>query len=215
MSSTNYNLNDIAAQQPKNTTWSALRKLVGLLPEQRGKLIGAVIAILVNTVLSLLPAMIVGITINKFILTKDYHGIWVNCGYLLLIALGALVTIYLRTLLMGGFGQNLLYALRNAIFNKLQELPVAFFSQNKAGDLISRVNNDTDKISQFFSQSLMQFVSSLFMITGAGIFLLALNFRLGLATLTPAVQQAHTSNYRSAILGRAVRGGGRVRDLGR
>jgi len=187
MSSTNYNLNDIAAQQPKNTTWSALRKLVGLLPEQRGKLIGAVISILFNTLLSLLPPLIVGITINKFILTKDYHGIWVNCGYLLLIALAALVTIYLRTLLMGGFGQNLLYALRNAIFNKLQELPVAFFSQNKAGDLISRVNNDTDKISQFFSQSLMQFVSSLFMITGAGIFLLALNFRLGLATLTPAL----------------------------
>src|SRR5258708_29409960 len=88
---------------------------------------------------------------------------------------------------MSGFGQRLLFSLRNAIFNKLQELPVAFFSQNKAGYLISRVNNDTDKINQFFSQSLMQFVSSLFIITGAGIFLLILNWRLGLATLSPAL----------------------------
>jgi ATP-binding cassette subfamily B protein len=187
MSSTNYNLNSITGQQPKSSTWSALRKLVGLLPEQRSKLILAIIAILINSVLSLLAPMIIGMTIDKFILTHNYQGVLTNCSLLLGIYLVALVTIYLRTVLMGGFGQNLLFALRNAIFNKLQELPVAFFSQNKAGDLISRVNNDTDKINQFFSQSLMQFVSSLFVITGAGIFLLALNFRLGLATLAPAL----------------------------
>src|ERR1700743_2712972 len=88
---------------------------------------------------------------------------------------------------MGGCGQSLLFTLRNAIFNKRQELPVAFFAQNKAGDLISRVNNDTDKLNQFFSQSLMQFVSSIFIIIGAGIFMLMKNWRLGLATLVPAV----------------------------
>ena len=57
---------------------------------------------------------------------------------------------YLQSRLMGGVGQRMLFKLRNSIFNKLQELPVDFFNQNKAGDLISRVNNDTDKINQFF-----------------------------------------------------------------
>ena len=61
---------------------------------------------------------------------------------------------------MGGVGQRMLFTLRNSIFNKLQLLPVGFFNQNKAGDLISRVNNDTDKINQFFSQSLMQFIEN-------------------------------------------------------
>ena len=56
---------------------------------------------------------------------------------------------------------------------KLQELPVAFFNQNKAGDLISRLNNDTDKLNQFVSQALMQFVGSIFLMTGAAIFLLS------------------------------------------
>ncbi len=187
MSSTNYNLNDLAGQQAKSSTLSGLRKLIGLLPEQSGKLVWAIIAILVNSVLSLLAPMIIGMTMDKYILKHDYQGVLVNCGLLLVIYLAALVTIYLRTWLMGGFGQGLLYALRNAVFNKLQELPVAFFSQNKAGDLISRVNNDTDKINQFFSQSLMQFVSSIFIITGAAIFMLVLNIRLGLATLAPAL----------------------------
>jgi ATP-binding cassette subfamily B protein len=67
----------------------------------------------------------------------------------------------------------------------LQLLPVAFFNQNKTGDLISRVNNDTDKINTFFSQSLMQFIGNLSTMVGAGVFLLCINFKLGLATIAP------------------------------
>ena len=89
--------------------------------------------------------------------------------------------------MMGGIGQRMLYSLRNAVFNKLQELPVDFFNQNKAGDLISRINNDTDKVNQFFSQSLMQFIGSIFTMTGAGIILLCINLPLGLAALSPAL----------------------------
>ncbi len=110
-----------------------------------------------------------------------------NCALLLVMYLFALVASYLQTTLMGGVGQRMLFTLRNAIFNKLQVLPVGFFSQNKAGDLISRINNDTDKLNQFFSQSLMQFVGSIAIMLGAGIFLLAINIKLGAATLAPAV----------------------------
>jgi ATP-binding cassette subfamily B protein len=99
----------------------------------------------------------------------------------------AFVAAYLQTRLMGGVGQRMLFKLRNTVFSKLLELPVAFFNQNKAGDLISRVNNDTDKINQFFSQSLMQFIGTLVTMTGAGIFLLAINTRLGIATLLPGL----------------------------
>ncbi len=187
MSSTNYNLNSLTAEQPKSSTWSALRKLVGLLPEERGKLMLALLTMLVYAFLAMLGPKIIGDTINKYILNKDFHGVMINCGWLLLIYVANLCAIYLRTILMGNFGQKMLFTLRNAIFNKLQELPLAFFTQNKAGDLISRVNNDTDKLNQFFSQSLMQFVSSLFIIAGSGIFLVALNWRLGLATLAPSV----------------------------
>ena len=88
---------------------------------------------------------------------------------------------------MGGVGRRVLFSLRNALFAKLQELPVAFFNQNKAGDLISRVNNDTDKLNQFVAQALMQFVGSMFLMTGAAMFVLSLNFRLGIAALLPAV----------------------------
>src|SRR6202012_351714 len=126
---------------------------------------------------------ILGFTVLK---GTGYPLIWTVCTWLIVIYLLNLAAVYLRTILMGGFGQHLLYTLRNKIFNKLQELPVAFFAQNKAGDLISRINNDTDKLNQFFSQALMQFVSSFFIVIGSGIALIWVNWRLGLATLAPA-----------------------------
>ena len=187
MSSQNYNLNVITEGEAKSSTWSALRKLVALLPEQRGKLILALIVMVALAVLTMLPPALIGYTLNNILSGKGYHPVLVVCGWLLRIYVLNLCAVYLRTILMGGFGQHLLFTLRNTIFNKLQELPVAFFAQNKAGDLISRINNDTDKLNQFFSQSLMQFVSSIFIITGAGIALLVINWRLGLAALSPAV----------------------------
>jgi ATP-binding cassette subfamily B protein len=84
-------------------------------------------------------------------------------------------------------GRRLLFSLRNLIFNKLQQLPVEFFNQNKTGDLISRINNDTDKLNQFISQALMQFIWNFFSILGTAIFILFINFKLGLATLIPAI----------------------------
>jgi ATP-binding cassette subfamily B protein len=88
---------------------------------------------------------------------------------------------------MGAVGRRVLFNLRNALFTKLQALPVAFFNQNKTGDLISRINSDTDKLNQFFSQALVQFAGNLFMMTGAGIFLISLNPRLGAVALLPAL----------------------------
>jgi len=125
--------------------------------------------------------------VDTFVVTKQYDGVIKYSIILFCVFAMALVSGYTQMQLMGRVGQRMLFNLRNTVFNKLQDLPIDFFNQNKAGDLISRVNNDTDKINQFFSQSLVQFMSSIFSMTGAGIFLLSINLKLGLAALAPAV----------------------------
>ncbi|PWT95492.1 MAG: multidrug ABC transporter [Bacteroidetes bacterium] len=183
-----YNLGKVGDQSAqKKSSYAALKKLISFMDEERKRLVVALIAILINSTLSLLSPILVARAIDQFVQTRQYHGILVYAGILATMYLLALGTSYMQTKLMGGVGQRMLFSLRNAVFHKLQELPVAFFNQNKAGDLISRVNNDTDKLNQFFSQSLMQFVGSIFVMTGAGIFLLFLNLPLGAAALAPAL----------------------------
>lgn len=182
----NYDLNKFSAQQEKTSTLAALKKLLELIKHERKILWLSLIAILVNSGVNLLGPLMIGRAIDKYVMHGNYHGVLVYAAILLAMYSCGLVASYLQTKLMGGVGQRMLYTLRNAIFNKLQQLPVAFFNQNKAGDLISRVNNDTDKINTFFSQSLMQFIGSIAIMVGAGIFLLSINLKLGAATLIPA-----------------------------
>ncbi|KIA92429.1 multidrug ABC transporter [Pedobacter kyungheensis] len=183
----NYNLNQLSEKREKQSTFKSLNSLLKLISAERKNLWLALVIILINSGLLLLGPLLVGHTVDTYIRTKQFHGVLVFGGILLGMYMVAMVTGYTQTKLMGGIGQRMLYTLRNAIFNKLQEFPVSFFNQNKAGDLISRVNNDTDKVNQFFSQSLMQFISSIATMIGAGIFLLSINFELGAATLTPAL----------------------------
>ena len=166
---------------------ASLRKLVSIISGERRNLIIAFSAIFLNSGLSLAGPYIVGYTIDNYVQAKDYHGVLLFSGILLIMYVVAFVSNYAQMRMMGGIGQRMLFSLRNSVFNKLQELPLSFFNQNKAGDLISRINNDTDKVNQFFSQSLMQFIGSLITMTGAVILLLAINLSLALAALSPAI----------------------------
>jgi ATP-binding cassette, subfamily B, bacterial len=184
----NYNLNQTAtAAEQKKSTLAALRKLLDLIREEKRTLILAFIIIFINAGLSLLGPYLIGHTIDTYIQSKQFDGVIRYSAILLVMYMVAFTTNYLQMTMMGGVGIRMLFSLRNAVFTKLQELPVDFFNQNKAGDLISRINNDTDKLNQFFSQSLMQFISSIFTMLGAGIFLLSINPELGAAALLPAL----------------------------
>ena len=185
----NYNLNieKDNKDEKKISTLAAVKSLMAHAIEEKRILVLAFIAMMITAVFSLIGPVIIGHTVDKYIQTKEYHGVLIYCGILLIAYLITFVAGYFQTKLMGTVGQNMLFTLRNSVFKKLQELPVDFFNQNKAGDLISRINNDTDKINQFFSQSLMQFLRFILVMAGSAIFLLSINLELGVAALSPAI----------------------------
>jgi len=184
----NYDLNKQSEKATKKLpVLASLRKLITIISGERRNLVIAFTSIFLNAGLNLLGPYLVGYTIDTYVQVKDYHGVLLFAGILLVMYITAFVVNYAQMRMMGGIGQRMLFRLRNSVFDKLQELPLDFFNQNKAGDLISRINNDTDKVNQFFSQSLMQFIGSLITMTGAGILLLVINLPLGLAALSPAL----------------------------
>jgi ATP-binding cassette subfamily B protein len=156
------------------------------MADQRRRVIAAFVATIIASAAALVAPIIIGRTVDSYIRNRDFPGVLRSAAVLLLAYLAGLVATYVQTQQMGSVGRHVLFNLRNALFTKLQQLPLDFFNQNKAGDLISRINNDTDKLNQFFSQALVQLAANLFLMTGTAIFLLTLNIRLGLAALAPA-----------------------------
>ncbi len=183
---TNYTLNKGDQRQLSAPIGTALKRLAPLLTDEKRTVALAFVAMLVTNGSGLLGPAIIGRTVDRYIQNRNFAGVLVSAAALLGIYLCGLLASYYQTLAMGTVGRTVLFKLRNTLFTRLQQLPLVFFNQNKAGDLISRINNDTDKLNQFFSQALVQLSGNLFMMTGAGIFLLALNVRLGLLALAPA-----------------------------
>lgn len=181
----NYDLSQVSTKQP--SLWRVMRTLWPLISEEKNAILIALCAVIINAGLSLLAPWLIAHTIDTYVTHFNYAGVIRFSVLIFIVYLLALVANYVQIRLMGGVGQRMVFRLRDQLFTKLQSLPIAFFNQNKAGDLISRINNDTDKINQFFSQSLVQFFGNLFIMAGAALFLVSLNVRLGIATLAPAV----------------------------
>jgi ATP-binding cassette, subfamily B, bacterial len=166
---------------------ASLVRLLPLMATERRSVAIACAAVVVSSLAGLLGPLIIAHTIDTYIRAGNFDGVLRFAGLLVVLYTAAFVATYVQTQTMGSVGRRVLFALRNTLFTKLQELPLDFFNQNKAGDLISRINNDTDKLNQFFAQSLVQLAANLFMMVGAAIFLLALHASLGVAALAPAL----------------------------
>ena len=183
---TKYALSKGDSAQQTAAILTALKRLAPLLADDKRTVALAFVAMLVSNGSGLLGPVIIGRTVDTHIRNGNVVGVLTNAGILLAVYLCGLLASYFQTLAMGTVGRTVLFKLRNTVFLKLQDLPLGFFNQNKAGDLISRINNDTDKLNQFFSQALVQLTGNLFLMTDAAILLLGLNVRLGLAALAPA-----------------------------
>jgi ATP-binding cassette, subfamily B, bacterial len=182
-----YTLSSALHQAPKVSVITGVRRLLPVMKGEYGLALQALVAVIITSTAGLLGPLIIGRTVDIYIRNRDFNGVLLSALLLLGIYLVGLCSSYFQTKRMGTVGRHVLFNLRNELFTRLQALPVAFFNQNKAGDLISRINNDTDKLNLFFSQALVQFAGNLFLMTGAGIFLFSLHPRLGTAALMPAL----------------------------
>jgi ATP-binding cassette subfamily B protein len=182
----------------KTNTFKSLKEIFGLIQNQRSKLLIGMFCVLVSSIVTILTPYILGIATDEIILKGLGSELLIISIVLIITYMLSSLVSYLQITIIGGIGIETLYNLRNRLFAKINELPVAFFNVNKSGDLISRINNDTDVLNGLFSEVLVRFFSSFFTIIGIGIFLIFLNPELGLIsvglTLSIVIYTIITSN---------------------
>ncbi|WP_018754545.1 ABC transporter ATP-binding protein [Paenibacillus terrigena] len=84
---------------------------------------------------------------------------------------------------MAGVSQRIVMKLRSALFAKLQKLPVAYFDRQSHGEVMSRLSNDIDNVSNTISQSTTQLMSGAITIVGSLVMMIVLSPILALASL--------------------------------
>ena len=77
--------------------------------------------------------------------------------------------------IMAGVTQRTVYRLRASVDQKLGRLPLAYFDRESRGDILSRVTNDIDNISQTLQQTLTQLITSVLTVIGVLIMMLTIS----------------------------------------
>jgi ATP-binding cassette subfamily B protein len=167
--------------------------------------IGALLMVLIGSVINVITPEMIGDASQAALMNRDKDALLQAVIGLLILFIGTSIAGYFQILLMGWIGQEILAKLRAKIFEKIQELPLAFFNQNKSGDLISRINNDTDKLNQALSETLLRFVGSIFVMIGIAGAMLVLNPLLGVFSLSISVVLFVITNLISNFLKRINR----------
>ena len=124
--------------------------------------------IVINAVVTSIPAIFQQ-KIISLIETVYKEGNWNAVSSDILRLVGILLVFYTISLIcaycynmnMATIPQGSLKQYRQKLFNHMQDLPIAFFDQNKTGDIMSHYTNDIDAMRQFISICIPQAISSL------------------------------------------------------
>ncbi len=165
-------------------TRAVLRRMAGYLGPFWPQLLLVLALIVVGTLAQLAGPYLIGLAIDKFITGGDLAGLARTMLLLLGSYLLAWVTGSGQFYLMTIVAQEMLYQLRSQVFGQLQRLSLDFYDLNEAGDLMSRLTNDTDVIGRVLNMGLMRLLGSLLTLVGIILAMLQLNVRLALASYT-------------------------------
>lgn len=90
---------------------------------------------------------------------------------------------YIQGWTMAGVSQKVTYKLRRDISEKINKLPLKYYDTTNQGEVLSRVTNDVDTISQTLNQSLSQIVTSVTSMIGVLIMMLSISWQMTLVAL--------------------------------
>ncbi len=174
----------------------SMKKITPFVKPYRIGFLTAILLIIVAAVFTALAPITEGLVITQltkdsFDLIKGVEGASVNFKYimgvlalLLIVYLGNVLATYGASFLLTNAIQNSMRDLRGAVQDKIRRLPVSYFDKNSYGDVLSRITNDIDTISNALQQSLSQVVNSVLSVTLALIMMYSINIKMALiATL--------------------------------
>lgn len=160
----------------KASDWKGvLSRIWKLVDEQRFLLIVVLLLVVASSGLALLGPYMIGVIIDDYISKSVFAGLASMIGILVVVYVFLSVTMYLQSYWMIGIAQQTIYRLRTGLFNHLQKLPVSFFDKRQHGELMSRMTNDIENVSQTLNSSFIQVFSSLLTLVGTTVVMLLLS----------------------------------------
>ena len=162
---------------------SSMRRVVVFARPYSSSIIGFLISILVAAAIALIPPLLFRTIVDTAIPAGDKRRIVVLTIILVVVAMGDAILSIVQRWYSSRIGEGLIYDLRVALFDKVQNMPIAFFTRTQTGALISRLNNDVVGAQTAVTGTLGSVVSNVVVLVTTLGAMLALEWRLTVLSL--------------------------------
>ena len=153
-------LTDEEKQNKPKVTKALLLRILSYLKPYWPQFVLVFLAILLSATVGLLPSIITGRIVDEALVGKDMKLL----VQLLLAAFGTLtvsqVIGVLESYINAWISQRIIFDMKNQMYDHLQHMPHAFFTSEKQGDIITRMNTDISGVSSVISGTLSSIVSN-------------------------------------------------------
>ena len=168
-------------QRPKDMR-GTFKKLMGYVGKYKGSLVLVAVCLIVSSAASVATSYMLKPLLNDYIIPGDFPGL-----FRMLLLMGGLFALsslcsYAYARIMVHVAQQTVAALRQDLFERLQELPISYYDRHQSGDLMSRFTNDIDTVSEMLNSSFASIISNVLTFVGTVVMMIVLNPWLTLIT---------------------------------
>ena len=186
----NFNVQGAKAKDSRKT----LQTLARYLEPYRAKIIVVVVFAALSSIFSIVGPRLLGNVTTKLaeglIAYYSRTGLYMDFDYMgrMIVLLICLYVIsmafsYAQAFIMSDVSMQVTYNLRKEIDQKISRLPLKYYDSTTHGEVLSRVTNDVDTISQSLNQSLSQLITSVATVIGVLAMMLSINVLMTVASL--------------------------------
>lgn len=169
-------------EKPRNTRRTLGRALHFLGP-YRALLAFCFVLVIISTLLDLTGPWLIGKAIDTYIATEDLDGLFRIVILLTVVGILLWTSNITQGLIVANISQKAMKDLREKLFSHIQNLPLSYLDRQPHGELMSRLTNDMQNISNLLAQNITTLFSNLLTIIGIIIAMFVLNFWLALASM--------------------------------
>ncbi|MBQ1362290.1 MAG: ABC transporter ATP-binding protein [Oscillospiraceae bacterium] len=173
----------LTEEEKKNlpTFSSALvRRILSYLRPYWLQLLLVFVTILVSAVLGLLPSIITGRIVDEALVGKNM-ALLIRLLVLAFVTLSASQVIsVLESYINAWISQRIIFDMKNQMYDHLQHMPHAFFTSEKQGDIITRMNTDISGVSSVISGTMSSIVSNIATVVTTLVALFTMSWQLAL-----------------------------------
>ena len=157
-----------------------IRRILGYLKPYWLQFLLVFLTILLSAVVGLLPSIITGKIVDEALVGKNM-ALLVKLLILAFVTLtGSQVISVLESYINAWISQRIIFDMKNQMYDHLQHMPHAFFTSEKQGDIITRMNTDISGVSSVISGTLSSIVSNIATVTTTLVALFTMSWKLAI-----------------------------------